>query len=55
MQRDAAAARDAELEPILRETIELSGRAASEVIEQRLGIKVNDRTIRRARVRLGLG
>src|SRR4051794_9989872 len=55
MQRDAAAARDAELAPILRETIKLSGRAASEVIEQRMGIKVKDRTIRRARARLGLG
>ena len=54
-QRDAAAARDAILEPVLRETIELSAQKAADVIEQRGLGKISLRTVMRARVRLGLG
>ena len=51
----AAAARDAILEPILRETVGLSARKAVEVIEARGFGKVAFRTVLRARARLGLG
>jgi DNA invertase Pin-like site-specific DNA recombinase len=54
-QRYAAAARDAILEPVLRETIELSAQKAADVIEQRGLGKISLRTVMRARVRLGLG
>jgi len=52
--RDAAAARDAELEPVLRELSHLSARAAAEVIERRGLGSLSYKTIARARVRLGL-
>jgi DNA invertase Pin-like site-specific DNA recombinase len=52
--RDAAAARDAELEPVLRELQHLSSRAAAEEIERRGLGKLSYRTVMRARVRLGL-
>jgi DNA invertase Pin-like site-specific DNA recombinase len=54
-QRDAAAARDAVLEPVLRKTIDLSAQKAADVIEQRGLGKISLRTVMRARVRLGLG
>jgi DNA invertase Pin-like site-specific DNA recombinase len=53
--RLAAAARDAVLEPILRETLGLSAQKAADVIEQRGLGKISLRTVMRARVRLGLG
>ena len=53
--RDAAAARDAELEPVLRELSHLSSRAAAAEIERRGLGKLSYKTIARARVRLGLG
>ena len=52
--RDAAAARDAELEPVLRELSHLSSRAAAAEIERRGLGKLSYKTIARARVRLGL-
>jgi DNA invertase Pin-like site-specific DNA recombinase len=52
--RDAAAARDAELAPVLRELRHLSSRAAAEEIERRGLGKLSYRTVMRARVRLGL-
>jgi DNA invertase Pin-like site-specific DNA recombinase len=51
----AAAARDAVLEPILRETLDLSAQKAADVIEQRGLGKISLRTVMRARERLGLG
>jgi DNA invertase Pin-like site-specific DNA recombinase len=54
MQRDAAAARDAILAPVLRETIELSAQKAADEIERRGLGKISFRTVMRARVRLGL-
>jgi DNA invertase Pin-like site-specific DNA recombinase len=53
--RLAAAARDAVLAPVLRETIDLSAQKAADVIEQRGLGKISLRTVMRARVRLGLG
>ena len=53
--RDAAAARDAGLEPVLRELSRLSSRAAAAEIERRVLGKVSYRTVMRARARLGLG
>jgi DNA invertase Pin-like site-specific DNA recombinase len=50
----AAAARDAELEPVLRELSHLSSRAAAAEIERRGLGKLSYKTIARARVRLGL-
>ena len=52
--RDAAAARDAELEPVLRELSHLSSRAAAAEIERRALGKLSYKTIARARARLGL-
>jgi DNA invertase Pin-like site-specific DNA recombinase len=52
--RSAAAARDAELAPVLRELQHLSSRAAAEEIERRGLGKLSYRTVMRARVRLGL-
>jgi DNA invertase Pin-like site-specific DNA recombinase len=52
--RLAAAARDAELEPILRELAHLSTRKAAEEIERRGLGKLSYKTIARARVRLGI-
>ena len=52
--RLAAAARDAELEPILRELAHLSTRKAAEEIERRGLGKLSYKTIARARVRLGM-
>jgi DNA invertase Pin-like site-specific DNA recombinase len=54
-QRDAAAARDAILKPVLRETIDLSAQKAADEIERRGLGKVSYRTVMRARERLGLG
>ena len=51
---DAAAARDAVLAPILRETSNLSSRAAAAEIERRGLGKVSYKLVQRARVRLGL-
>ena len=51
--RDAAAARDAELEPVLRELSHLSSRAAAAEIERRGLGRLSYKTIARARVRLG--
>lgn len=51
----AAAERDAALEPVLRETAQLSTRAAVVEIEKRGLGKISYQTIARARVRLGLG
>ena len=48
----AAAARDAELEPVLKELSHLSARAAE--IERRGLGRLSYKTIARARVRLGL-
>src|SRR6476659_6044592 len=53
--RDAAAARDAELEPVLRELSHLSSRAAAAEIERRGLGKISYITVVRARARLGLG
>jgi DNA invertase Pin-like site-specific DNA recombinase len=53
--RLAAAGRDAILEPVLRETIDLSAQKAADVIEQRGLGKISLRTVMRARLRLGLG
>jgi len=53
--RDAAAARDAELEPTLRELSGLSSRAAAAEIERRGLGKISYITVVRARARLGLG
>ena len=53
--RDAAAARDAELEPTLRELSGLSSRAAAAEIERRGIGKISYITVVRARGRLGLG
>ena len=50
----AAAARDAELEPVLKELSHLSARAAAEEIGRRGLGKLSYRTVMRARVRLGL-
>lgn len=50
----AAAARDAELEPVLKELAHLSARAAAAEIEHRGLGKLSYKTIARARVRLGL-
>ena len=52
--RLAAAARDAELEPVLRELAHLSTRKAAEEIERRCLGKLSYKTIARARVRLGI-
>jgi hypothetical protein len=52
--RAAAAARDAELGPILRELSHLSSRAVADEIERRGLGKVSYKTIMRARIRLGL-
>ena len=52
--RDAAAARDTELEPVLRELSHLSSRAAAAEIERRALGKLSYKTIARARARLGL-
>jgi DNA invertase Pin-like site-specific DNA recombinase len=52
--RLAAAARDAELEPVLRELAHLSTRKAAEEIERRGLGKLSYKTIARARVRLGI-
>jgi DNA invertase Pin-like site-specific DNA recombinase len=48
--RDAAAARDAELEPILRELSRLSSRAVADEIERRGLRKASYKTIMRARI-----
>lgn len=53
--RLAAASRDAILEPILRETLDLSAQKAADVIEERGLGKISLRTVMRARARLGLG
>jgi DNA invertase Pin-like site-specific DNA recombinase len=53
--KDAAASRDAILEPVLRETLELSSRLAAVEIERRGFGKMSFRTVLRARERLGLG
>ena len=50
----AAAARDAELEPVLKELSHLSARAAAAEIERRGLGKLSYKTIARARARLGL-
>jgi DNA invertase Pin-like site-specific DNA recombinase len=50
----SAAARDAALEPVLRETAALSTRAAAIEIEKRGLGKISYQTINRARIRLGL-
>jgi hypothetical protein len=50
----AAAARDAELEPVLKELSHLSARAAAAEIERRGLGRLSYKTIARARVRLGL-
>jgi DNA invertase Pin-like site-specific DNA recombinase len=52
--RLAAAARDADLEPVLRELAHLSTRKAAEEIERRGLGKLSYKTIARARVRLGM-
>ena len=52
--RDAAAARDADLAPVLRETINLSAQKAADEIERRGLGKISFRTVMRARVRLRL-
>jgi len=52
--RLAAAARDAELEPVLRELSHLSAQKAADEIERRGLGKLSYRTITRARARLGL-
>jgi DNA invertase Pin-like site-specific DNA recombinase len=52
--RSAAAARDAELAPVLRELQHCPSRAAAEEIERRGLGKLSYRTVMRARVRLGL-
>jgi hypothetical protein len=52
--RDAAAARDAQLEPVLRELSHLSSRAAAAEIERRGLGKLSYNSIARARARLGL-
>jgi hypothetical protein len=52
--RLAAAARDAELEPVLRELAHLSSRADAAEIERRGLGKLSYKTIARARVRLGI-
>jgi DNA invertase Pin-like site-specific DNA recombinase len=52
--RLAAAARDADLEPTLRELAHLSTRKAAEEIERRGLGKLSYKTIARARVRLGM-
>ena len=52
--RAAAAARDAELGPILRELSHLSSRAVADEIERRGFGKVSYKTIIRARILLGL-
>jgi hypothetical protein len=49
----AAAARDAELEPVLKELSHLSARAAAAEIERRGLGKLSYKIIARARVRLG--
>ena len=50
----AAAARDAELEPVLKELSQLSSRAVAAEIERRGLGKVSHKLVQRARVRLGL-
>jgi DNA invertase Pin-like site-specific DNA recombinase len=50
----AARARDAELEPVLRETATLSARAAAREIERRGLCYVSYKLVQRARTRLGL-
>jgi DNA invertase Pin-like site-specific DNA recombinase len=52
--RAAAAARDADLEPILRELSGLSSRAVAAEIERRGLGKVSHKLVQRVRVRLGL-
>ena len=52
--RVAAAARDADLEPVLRETAHLSTHKAADEIERRGLGKLSYKTIARARVRLGM-
>jgi DNA invertase Pin-like site-specific DNA recombinase len=52
--RDAAAGRDAVLEPVLQQTLHLSAQKAADEIERRGLGKVSFRTVMRARVRLGL-
>ena len=51
----AAAARDADLEPVLRELSGLSSRAAAAEIERRGLGKLSYKTVMRARARLGIG
>jgi DNA invertase Pin-like site-specific DNA recombinase len=51
--RQAAAARDAEMEPVLRETANLSARAAARELEHRGLGKVSYKLVQRARARLG--
>jgi hypothetical protein len=53
-RRDAAAARDAVLEPVLRETLYLSAQEAAEEVERRGLRKISHKTVVRARARLGL-
>ena len=50
----AAAARDAELEPVLKELSQLSSRVVAAEIERRGHGKVSRKLVQRARVRLGL-
>jgi hypothetical protein len=51
---DAAAARDAVLEPVLRETLHLSAQKSADEIERRGLGEISFKTVMRARVRLGL-
>jgi hypothetical protein len=53
--REAAAARDAELKPILQELAHPSSRAAAAEVERRGLGKLSYKTVMRARARLGLG
>jgi DNA invertase Pin-like site-specific DNA recombinase len=54
VNREAAAARDASLRPILEELVHLSSRAAAIEIERRGFGKFSYKTVTRARARLGL-
>jgi DNA invertase Pin-like site-specific DNA recombinase len=51
---DAAAARDADLKPVLEELAHLSSRAVAAEVEKRGLGKISYKTIMRARARLGL-
>jgi DNA invertase Pin-like site-specific DNA recombinase len=53
--REAAAARDVELKPILEELAHLSSRAVAAEVERRGLGKLSYKTVMRARARLGLG